>query len=88
MFQCGAVTRVLIALGHILSVPKCHLRPSRVQRFLGLQVDTQLPGFRLPEDKAVAFAEFAAALAAKAHVSNRDIAKLAGKLSHSPQPSP
>jgi hypothetical protein len=45
-----------------------------------LLVDTSLPAFQLPEDKATAFTALWQDMAAKPVLSNRDLARVAGKL--------
>ena len=78
--QCGAMCRLLAALGWTLSVSKCQLEPARTAKFLGLIVDLAQRSFRVPEDKRQALMALVGELSSAKIVSDRRIACLAGKV--------
>ena len=78
--QSGAMCKLLAALGWTLSLPKCQLEPSQLLRFLGLMVDLKDRSFRVPEDKKQQLQSLVAELTSAVVVSDRIIAKVAGKV--------
>ena len=78
--QCGAMCRLLAALGWTLSIPKCQLEPSESARFLGLVVDLAQRSFKVPEDKRLTLTALVGEMSANPIVSDRDIARLAGRV--------
>ena len=79
-WQCGAMCRLLVALGWVLSVPKCQLEPSQLPRFLGMLADLADRAFRIPADKQQHLRELFAELAGGSSLSDRHIARMAGKV--------
>ena len=76
--QCGAMCRLLAALGWTLSIPKCQLEPTQLAKFLGLMVDLAQRAFLVPGEKLRMLARQVDGLAAQSLISDRDIARLAG----------
>jgi hypothetical protein len=68
------------ALNFTFSLPKCSPLPSRCKPFLGMLVDAEHLRFLVPQDKVVQFKDLVAQLAASPTVSNRQLARVAGKL--------
>ena len=79
--QCEVMVHLLAALGFYLRPDKCQLRPVQRLKFLGLEVDTMNMKFWVPQDKLdriVALAD--RLLHPSSQLSDRDLARLAGKL--------
>ena len=72
---------VLISLGYFIGLSKSSLVPSRIVRFLGFLVDSQLCAFLLPEDKKIKFATLREHILANREVSVKTLQRLAGKIS-------
>jgi hypothetical protein len=79
-FQCDAMCRLLESLGWYLSLPKCQLAPTQLALFLGMLVDLKERAFRIPEGKAKALVGLVGELSSDSAVTDRGIAKLAGKV--------
>lgn len=79
--QCEALVRILAALGFYLRPDKCQLRPTLRLRFLGLEVDTSMLKFWVPQDKLQRFVPLAEEmLQPGSPLCDRDLARLAGML--------
>nr|AAM94957.1 reverse transcriptase [Volvox carteri f. nagariensis] len=78
-FQCGAVVRLLAALGFTLSLSKCQLIPRRRVRFLGMEVDAEAQAFRVPDDKLARFRALLTQLEGE-RLTARQVAQVAGKI--------
>jgi len=79
--QCEALVRILAALGFYLRPDKCQLRPTLRLRFLGLEVDTSMLKFWVPQDKLQRFVPLAEGmLQPGSPLCDRDLARLAGML--------
>lgn len=76
--QSGAMGRLLGSLGWYLSFTKCQWEPTQSPRFLGLIADLALRAFRIPPEKERALEAQIQQLLARPHVSDRDIARVAG----------
>ena len=68
-FQCG----------YFLSVKKCDLRPTRVQRYLGMLCDSETATFRVPEDKLEKLQLLLRTALDEGGLSFRTLERIAGK---------
>ena len=83
--QSEGLNTVLLAMGTTLNIPdpdgrKAMWLPSQVARFLGMYVDAAQQRFVLPEDKKRDILLTAASVLESSAVSNRQLARLAGKM--------
>lgn len=69
--HCAAMCRLLVSLGHTMSLEKCELGPTRELRFLGLMVDLELRTFAVPIDKAERLRDLVAELKEEECISDR-----------------
>ena len=79
LFQLATILRLLGALGFTVSKKKLQL-PAQKVKFLGLLVDILCQKFWVPEEKVQEFKRAVDALKGQEQLSNRQLAKLAGKL--------
>ena len=77
--MCGAICRLLVALGFTLSIQKCQLEPAQLLKFLGLLVDLLNRAFRVPEGKLEQLVEMARQCQTTS-LTDRLVARVAGKV--------
>ena len=78
VFICAAV---LVSLGYFLGLSKSTLIPSRIVKFLGFLVNSELCAFILPADKKEKFAVLREHVLSNRTVSIKTLQRLAGKIS-------
>ena len=78
VFICAAV---LVSLGYFLGLSKSTLIPSRIVKFLGFLVNSELCTFTLPADKKEKFAVLREHVLSNRTVSIKTLQRLAGKIS-------
>ena len=78
MFICAAV---LVSLGNFLGFSKSTLIPSRIAKFLGFLVNSELCAFILQADKKETFAALREHVLSNRTVSIKTLQRLAGKIS-------
>ncbi|CAN0440841.1 unnamed protein product, partial [Pylaiella littoralis] len=64
---------------HFLSDTKCDLKPSRIQRYLGILCDSSTTSFRIPEDKLSKLREIIREVLARGSLSGKTLETIAGK---------
>ena len=79
------MVKVLLAIGTVLNTPdpegkKAQWLPAQRVRFLGFIVDTELQRFVLPAEKRQDMVQLATSILQSSQVTNRQLAKLAGKM--------
>lgn len=80
LFQSSIILRIQWALNFTLSIPKCNFIPTREPHFLGMILDIPNLRFLLPEAKIVDFIALVSDLTRATSITNKLLAKLAGKL--------
>ena len=65
--------------GHFLSPKKCDLRPTKVQRYLGMLCDSDTASFRVPPDKMAKLHDLLSTAIAPEEISSRALDRIAGK---------
>ena len=65
--------------GYFLSPKKCNLRPTKVQRYLGMLCDSDTASFRVPPDKMAKLHDLLSTALAAGEISFRTLERIAGK---------
>ena len=83
--QSEGLIKVLLAIGTVLNTPdpagtKALWLPAQQARFLGFTVDAAQQRFLLPEDKKQAILQLTSSIISSSHVTNRQLARVAGKM--------
>ncbi|KAI8494118.1 hypothetical protein Bbelb_284650 [Branchiostoma belcheri] len=77
---CFILCSVIVALGYFIGISKSQLDPLQCLEFLGMESDSILTAFRLPERKKVSFAEHREGILSEDRVPVSRLQKITGKL--------